>query len=269
MKNILTATIVWLFSYLVVFALTTAIPYFTIPMHWDVLHWLFDLIPSLALMVVIAIDMRNHNQFDIPALVITFFIGLPGALLYYLIPRRKMYLYGAILSFLPLLQMMELFHIFYIHISNNIGFLGILMKFFVLILLTMDRSCALSTRQLVWLWLIGIHSPTSSILLYYIFNDEQASPATLNKYLVPSAVVSILWIVSSILFYFLDEIYFAANFALFMSILTVLFGIYVFIVMLCDPRVKSVSQYGWYAVAAIFTPFLYFPAVRYLPKKDE
>ena len=281
MKNILsrqvvTASIVWLFSFLVTTLLTSLIPFLSVGNeHWPTIHTCLDKIPAIALVALLLVGMAKCHDYDILALIVTFILGLPGVLFYYLIPRKKMYLYGLLLSVGALTFLPNFFH--WVPASTEVFFnaFNMFVKIAVLLFLTLTKSPEVRSGQMVWLWLIGLYSPACAVLLYYLFAEGKVSVQPVLKYLIPTAIMSLLWVCCNLMQWFInllvwmsEYLYSFVSLAIYLTFLDLIIGVYIFIVMLCDPKVKSVKGYGWLAVAAIFNPFLLFPSALLLPRRD-
>lgn len=263
-RRIITVIIVWLFSFLLSVALTSLIPFLHLNgEYWSPLHISITRIPVIALVIVLIVDMLKQHDFDILTLVITFLIGLPGALFYFLTPRKRLYLYGSVLSVSALWGLLISFKLLPLGLQDYNIWINILMNIVVMVLLTKDKSRQLTVGQWVWLWIIGLYMPACSVLLYYALSDIKASPATLKKYIIPAGIVAILYIANNVVYQLMDLLS-AMTYTAFFNAVTILFGLYVFIVMFCDRRVRVVRDYGWLAVASLFSPGLFFPTARLL-----
>ena len=266
-RRVITVIIVWLFSFLLSVVLTSLIPLFQLNgEYWSVLHIGITWIPVIALVTVLIVDMLKKHDFDILTLVITFLIGLPGALFYFLTPRKRLYLYGSVLSVSALWGLLISFNLLPMGLQDYNIWINILMNIVVMVLLTGDKSRQLTVGGWVWLWIIGLYMPACSVLLYYALSDKKARPETLKKYIVPAGIVAILFIVNNVVYQLMD-ILSTMTYTVFFTAVTSLFGIYIFIVMLCDRRVRAVRNYGWLAVASLFTPGLIFPTARLLEEE--
>ena len=83
-RRVIAVVIVWLFSYLLSLGLTSLIPFLQLSgAYWGQLHTVGEMIPAIALVTVMTVEMVKRHEFDRVALVITFLIGLPGALFYF------------------------------------------------------------------------------------------------------------------------------------------------------------------------------------------
>ena len=226
------------------------------------------MIPAIALVTVMTVEMVKRHEFDMVALVITFLIGLPGALFYFFLPRKRYYLYGSVLSVGAIWGLLVSFKSLPLGLQHCDTWINILVNLVVMMLLTRDRSRRLTVGQWLWLWVIGLYMPICSVALYYALSDGKSSPETMKKYIVPAAAVAILYIANNVVYYFWEFLTAMTYTALFTAV-TFLFGLYVFIVMLCDRRVRAVHGYGWLAVSSLISPYILFPTARLLPEKSD
>lgn len=291
-RRIVTITAVWLIGLVVSIALSFLFPYLfsfedvDAAMYWQLGNRLLNQIPSLVLLVMLAVEMLQRREVRggvtgaVVALVATWLLGLPGILLYYLLPESKFIRYASLLCVSPLFELLAFYNCLPPVVTANHGsyFVTLLMSIVILVLLTKELLAVgqLYSRAARWLlpllWIVGIHYPECSLLLCFLFAGPETRWDGLLKYAIPVAVLSLFYFVEQTVFAFWGSLFIYAT--AFLGGLTVLLGIYTFILMLCDFRVRALPSYGWLAVAALFLPEVMLPAVRLcqdftIPESDE
>lgn len=293
-SRIVTILIVWLVAYVCSQIMLTALPLnhdqpflvlFGHETNIDSLTFFIRLaisIPNIALMGVLIADMARRHTFDIAdlfALVVTFFIGLPGALIYTLIPQRHV-LYGGILSIYPVFNMLSVFRalppVLTAYTSKYSTAVIILVNIVIMVVLASEtrRNEPALAKHLPLLMLTGLYFPACSVLLRFALNTPETDIRSMRRYTVPFLVLSLLYVVDTIALTFLPlDIQTDFNFinihSSTMAIIIAGTSIYVFFAMLCDRRVREVRWYGWLAVGSLVAPSILFSVARLCPTRDS
>lgn len=294
-RRIVTLLIVWMAFYtcsLIVTALLPHLlrycdPYLTLFGHethintWVFFHRLVSRIPDIALVGVLIADMARRHTFDIAdffALVVTLLIGLPGALIYILVPQRHV-LYGGLLSINVIITALITYRAFppviLEPLSNYSTYIWILVNIAIMVVLLFEtiRNTPAAARHLPVLVLIGLYFPACSVLLRFVLEDPEVNTRSLRRYTVPFLILSLLFVVDHIamkvLTHYIDMNYtFYEIHATTMAVVNLFVSLYVFVVMLCDQRVRAVRQYGWLAAGSLFAPNLLFSVARLCPTRE-
>ena len=294
-RRVLTVLIVWLAFYVCSLVGTAFLPYLlqsyepnvTLFGHetnintWVFFHRLVSRIPDIALVGVLIADMTRRRTFDIAdcfALVVTFLIGIPGALIYILVPQRHV-LYGGLLSINTIFNAMVIYRalppVISVHMANYGTHVWLLVHIVIMAVLVFEtrRNAPTVAKALPLLVPIGLYFPACSVLLRFLLEDPEADIRSLKRYTVPLLVLSLLFVIDSIALKVLP-LYIGNNYS-FYEIHTICVGainlvasLYIFVVMLCDRRVRAVHHYGWLAVGGLFVPNLLFAVARFCPARE-
>lgn len=243
-------------------------------------RWTFFLqlvinLPSIALVGVLIAEMAKRRTFDIAdlfALVVTLFIGLPGALLYTLVPQRHV-LYGGLLSINPFLHMLKVYHalppVVFPCLTRYNTIVVLMVNIIIMVVLALEtrRNAPSVAKHLPMLVVIGLYFPACSVLLRFALDTPEADVRYMRRYTTLFIVLSLLFMLDNIVLTLfsprLDYNYSFNNIhATALTVINACYCIYVFVAMLCDQRVRAVRQYGWLAVGGLIAPDLLFSVAR-------
>ena len=295
-RRIVTLLIVWLAFYVCTLIVTALLPYLlkncdpylTLFGHetqintWVFFHRLMSRIPDIALIGVLIADMaKRQHTFDIAdffALVVTLLIGLPGALIYILVPQRHV-LYGGLLSINAIITALITYRalppVLSEYLSNYSTYIWLLVNSAIMAVLIIEtiRNAPTVAKKLPLLVPIGLYFPACSILLRFLLEDPEVDIRTLKCYTLPLLVLSILFVLDSIALkavspYIEGNYTFYEAHAVTLAVVNLFTSLYFFVVMLCDRRVRAVRQYGWLAVGGLFAPNLLFSVARFCPTRN-
>lgn len=294
-RHIVTLLIVWMAFYVCSLIVTVCLPLMlrdaapnlvlfgheTGIGSWVFFYRLVTRIPDIALVGVLIADMARRRTFDIAdffALVVTLLIGLPGALIYMLVPQRHV-LYGGLLSINTIVNALIAYRalppVLAAQLSDYNTYVWLFIHIVIMAVLIVEtsRNAPAVARHLPVLVLIGLYFPACSVLLRFVLEDPEVDTRALRRYTVPFLVLSLLFVIDSIALKVLNP-YIDTNYTFYeihsvtMAVVNLFASLYVVVMMLCDRRVRAVPQHGWLVAGSLFAPNLLFSVARFCPTRE-